>query len=299
MPKQPYSLEFQPKERRRRDQVLRFLGGFCAIVLLLGIVSTVVVLRSDLVEQLRGALFPTQPATEPPPDAWLHSGSALFLLCETDDARQDIRFCALVRADVERRQLHVFPLSPGAMTPFEAGERSLEQALRSGGPKELKTAIEALIEEAGGIDRYICCTDDGFVKIVNLLGSVTVQVAERVRYSGSSFTLTLAEGSQRLQGDMLLRYFRYLGTLKPPPAEPSGLPVNPENYAALRQGALLARVLETYIALEADAPRLEALFNSLMNILDTDVTVNDFYTRREMLLDILANGDSFVVDVRE
>ena len=283
MPRQPYNLEFQPKERRHRDQVMRFLGGFCAIVLLLGIISIIAVQRDGLLDDFIGALHPTEAPTELPLDAWLHTGSALFLLCETDDAQRDLRFCALVRADVTQRLLHVFPLSPQAMTPHEEAERSLEQALRDGGPKALKAAVEALTE--GEVDRYISSTDSGFVTAVNALGSVTVQVDERIRYRGADFTLTLAEGTQRLQGDMLLRYFRYLGTL--------------QEGAALKQGELLARVLETYIAKALDAQQMEAHFNSLMNILQTDVTVNDFYTRREMLLDILANGAKFVVDVKE
>ncbi|MDR2687821.1 MAG: LCP family protein [Oscillospiraceae bacterium] len=283
MPKQPYNLEFQPKERRRRDQVLRFLGGFCAIVLLLGIVSAIALQRDGLVDRLLGALRPTEAPTEPPEDGWTHTGSALLLLCGTDDRQQDLRFCALVRADMAQRQIHVFPLSPQAMAPHESGERTLEQALRDGGPKALKAAAEALTE--GTVDRYICSTDSGFVTAVNALGSVTVRVGGRIRYRGADFTLTLAEGTQRLQGDMLLRYFRYLGAL--------------EEGAALAQGELLARVLETYIAKPMDAKQLDALFDSLMNILHTDIARIDFVSRQELLLDILAAGGKFTIDVRE
>ena len=283
MPKQPYDLEFQPRQRRRRDQAMRFLGGFGVLVLLLGIISLVAVRRDGLLDDFIGALRPTEATTELPENAWTYSGSGLFLLCEMDNSRQALRFCALVRADVARRQVHVFPLSPGAMAPHEEGERTLEQALREGGPKALKAAVEALIEEE--IDRYIASDDNGFVTAVNLMGSVTVQVPQSIRYRGAQFTLTLAEGSQRLQGDMLLRYFRYLGTF--------------EEGATLAQGELLARVLETYLARAIDVEQMEARFNSLMNILQTDVTVNDFYTRRELLLAILANGDKFTIDVKE
>ena len=283
MPKQPYDLEFQPEQRRRRDQLLRFLGGFCAIVLLLGIVSAVALQRDGLVDQIIAALHPTEPPTEPPKDAWTHSGSATFLLCETDGAQRELRFCALVRVDVARRQAHVFPLSPKAMTPHEDGERTLEQALREGGPKAVKAAAQALTESE--IDRYISSDDAGFIKAVNALGSVTVQVDARISYKSEGFTLTLAQGSQRLQGDMLLRYFRYLGTLG--------------EGAAAAQGALLKRVLETYLSLPADQAQLETRFNGLMNTLQTDVTVNDFFTRTGMLLDLIASADKFVVDVRE
>ena len=85
---------------------------------------------------------------------------------------------------------------------------------------------------------------------------------------------------------MLLRYFRYLGTL--------------EEGGALAQGELLARVLETYLTKAMDAQQLEKRFNGLMNVpLDTDISVNDFYTRREMLLAILASGSHFTIDVKE
>jgi len=290
MPKQAYDLDFQPRQHRRRDQAMRFLGGFGVLVLLLGIISIVAVQRDGLLDDIIGALRPTEATTELPEDAWTHSGSGLFLLCGTDNARQALRFCALVRADITRRQAHVFPLSPQAMAPHEGtalgegrSELSLEQALREGGPKGLKAAVEALIEEE--IDRYIASDDNGFVSAVNLMGSVVVQVPQSIRYRGAEFTLTLAEGSQRLQGDMLLRYFRYFGTL--------------EEGGTLAQGELLARVLETYLTLPADAQLLESRLNTLMNILQTDVTVNDFYTRRELLLAILASGDKFTIDVKE
>ena len=284
MPKQPYSLEFQPKERRRRDQVLRFLGGFCAIVLLLGIVSAVALLRDDLMDQIRGALNPTEAPTEPPEDAWPHTGSALFLLCETDEAQQNLRFCALVRADVTQRQIHVFPLSPQSMAPHDGAERTLEQALRDGGPKALRAAVEALTE--GEVDRYVSSDDKSFQSAINLLGSVHVQVPELIDYRGADFQLRLGKGENTpLSGDMLLRYFRYLGTLG--------------EDAALKQGELLARVLETYLSKPRDAKQLDALFDSLMNILQTDIAHIDFVPRREMLLDILAGGDKFTIDVRE
>jgi len=294
MPRQPYNLEFQPKERRRRDQALRFLGGFCAIVLLLGIVSAIALQRDGLVDQLLGALRPTEAPTEPPEDDWPHTGSALFLLCGTDDKQQNLRFCALARVDITQRKVHIFPLPPRTMAPHggaapgEGRERSLEQALRDGGPKELKAAVEALTESA--VDRYICSGDSGFVMAMNLVlpKGVSVQVPARINYTGSDFTLTLSEGKLSLHtDDRLLRYFRYLGTL--------------EEGGTLAQGELLARVLETYLD-RGDAQQLETLFYSLMNILQadqTDITAKDFVAHKKLLVDILAHGDKFTFDVKD
>ena len=285
MRKRAYDLEFQPKERRRRDQALRFLGGFCAIVLLLGIVSAVALQRDGLVDQLLDALRPTEAATEPPEGAWLHTGSALFLLCETDTAQRSLRFCALVRVDIAGQRLFIHPLSPQATGVIDGHELTLEQALREGGPKELKAAVEGMTE--GTIDRYISSNDDGFKRAVNLMGSVTVTVEEGINYnvSRSDFSLILAKGIQPLSGDPLLRYFRYLGTLG--------------EEAALAQGVLLRRVLETYLAKPLDAAQLESRFNNLMNMIQTDISAKDFYTRQDLLLDILAQGANFTVEVKE
>ena len=284
MRKRAYDLEFKPRERRRRDQALRFLGGFCAIVLLLGIVSAVALQRDGLVDQLLDALRPTEASTEPPEGAWLHTGSALFLLCETDVAQRNLRFCALVRVDIAGQRLFIHPLSPQAVGAIEGHELTLEQALREGGPKELKAAVEGMTE--GTVDRYICSNDDGFKRAVNLMGSVTVTVEEGINYNvpRSDFSLILAKGIQPLSGDPLLRYFRYLGTLG--------------EEAALAQGVLLQRVLETYLAKPLDAGQLESRFNSLMNMIQTDISAMDFYTRQELLLAILAQGANFTVEVK-
>jgi anionic cell wall polymer biosynthesis LytR-Cps2A-Psr (LCP) family protein len=175
------------------------------------------------------------------------------------------------------------------MAPWEGGEISLEQALRGGGPKGLKSAVEALTE--GTVDRYIAGGDSGFVRAVNLLRdatkrSVTVQLDEGIDYNDrAGLSLRLAKGDNPLTGDSLLRYFRYLATLG--------------EDGVRAQGELLARVLETYLTREIGAQQLETLFNGLMNILQTDISVSDFFTRRDLLLAIPAEGGQFTVDVKE
>ncbi len=280
MAAQKYGLDFQPKERRKRDQMLRFLGGFGAILLLLGIVSAVALQRGDLIDQIIDALHPTESTTEAPKNEWAYTGKAQFLLCETDDKEQSLRFCALVEVDAAQKQIHIFPLAPDAKTPYEGSERTLEQALKAGGPKELKAAVEALSERT--VDRFISSTDTNFVKAINVMGSVTVQVKKKINYRGDP-TLILAEGSQRLQGDRLLRYFRYLGTLKD---------------GTQQQGELLKGALETYFEKEMTEDKLEDYFNSLMNLVHTDLSIKDFFPRRNMLLSMLTEENRFTVDVK-
>ena len=286
MPKE-YTLEFQPAQKRRRDLITRFFLGFGAIILLLVIASAFAAQKDGAIDRIINAYFrPTEPETEAEEGAWNYEGSALFLLCETDAAAQNLRFVFLARVNAGRRQITIFPLSPQAKAPVGAREITLEQALREGGVKALQTAAEALTETR--IDRYIASDDNGFTKTINTLGSVTVKLDERISYnSPRDFTLTLAEGTQRLQGDMLLRYFRYLGTLKEDPP--------------MRQGALLALVLETYLVPKnADSPeKLEQKFSMLVNSIQTDVSVMDLSANRDLLLALLAEPAKITIEVKE
>ena len=273
MPKRKYDLVFQPGEKRRVDFLLRFLLGFGAIFLLLLVTSIFFAQRDGLLDQIISTYFrPTQPQIEPDPDAWNYSGKVVFLLCETDAARQELRFAALVHADAAKKELLVQPLPPGAKLTLEGRETTLERALREGGVKRLEAAAEALTGAA--VDRYISGDDDGFVRAVNIMGSVAVKLEEGIRYRSPAFGITLAQGTQRLQGDMLLRYFRYLGTL---------------DEGDRAQGELLRILLESYLTPQ-NAEALEQRFGSLVSLLDTDISITDFYARRELLQALLTGG---------
>ena len=279
MPKTKYDLEFQPEEKRRTDFLLRFLLGFAAIFLLLLVLSVYFAQRDGLLDQIIGTYFrPTQPETEPDENAWNYRGKAVFLLCGTDAARQELRFAALVHADAAKKELRVQPLTPGEKVALEGQETTLEQALREGGVKRLVAAAGALAGTA--VDRYISGDDDGFAKAVNIMGSVAVKLEEGIRYRSPDFGITLAEGTQRLQGDMLLRYFRYLGTL---------------DEGAQAQGELLRTLLESYLTPQ-NAETLEQRFGSLVSLLDTDISITDFYAQRELLQALLTGGMSIIVE---
>jgi len=273
-----YGLEFQPQAKRRAWILLRFLLGFGAIFLLLLVTSVYFAQRDGLLDQIISDYFhPTQPETEPGPDVWGYSGKAVFLLCATDPDHRQLRFAALVEADAAKKQLRIRPLSSKAKTALGGQETTLDKALREGGVKQLEAAAEALAGTA--VDRYVSGDDDGFVKAVNTMGSVTVQVEKRIRYRSAAFGITLAQGAQRLQGDMLLRYFRYLGTLG--------------EEAPRAQGALLKTVLESFLTPQnaEDPAWLEQRFSTLANLLDTDISITDFYAQRELLQALLAGGE--------
>ena len=272
MPK--YDLDFQPAQRRRRDQVVRFLLGFGAVLLLLTVASAIALQQDGFLDNILDNNTTTQPEDYTEEPVWAHTGSATFLLSAHDNARQNLHFAILVQVELETREIRITPLNPR--------ETTLVQGLRDGDLRGLQNAAEALTETR--IDRYIATADSAFIRAINDMGSVTVQVEEGIRFRSPAFSLTLAQGTQRVQGDMLLRYFRYLGLNE------STLP---------QQGELLKTVLETYLVprnAETTA-MLEQRFHALGNVLTTDISVADFFANRDMLMDLLAESEQIVIKV--
>ena len=273
MPK--YDLDFQPAQRRRRDHAVRFLLGFGAVLLLLVVASAIALQQDGFLDNILDRSATTEPEDDTEERVWDHTGAAAFLLCAHDNALQNLHFVMLVQVELEGREIAITPLNPR--------EPGLVQGLREGGPRGLQNAAEALTELR--IDRHIAAADSAFVRAINDMGSVTVQVEEGIRFRSPAFSLTLAQGTQRVQGDMLLRYFRYLG-------------LHEDTLA--RQGELLKTVLETYLVPRnaATPEMLETRFHALGNVLTTDISVADFFANRELLMDLLAESEQIVIEVR-
>ena len=287
MQKDRYDLEFQPASKRRMVVVWRFIAGICAIALLLAVVSVILLQKDGLISEIKEAYFGvTEPEEIEGPAPWEYEGSAVFLLSATDNEKQALRFVFLVRADMTKREIHIHPLAPDTLVPDGESEISLNQAQKAGGAKRLKEVVEALTESP--VDRYITTTDDGFMRVVNAMGDLSVKVEERIDYRTEDFGVTLAQGTYPLDGDRFLRYVRYLGTL------PNGLEA---------QGDALVLLLQTYLVpSNAGSPaQLEKQFTKLVDILETDVYAMEFQAQQLLLQALLQESDQiqFAVHVRE
>jgi len=266
--KQP-NIEFNPDQRRKRDVFTRFALGFGVVLFALAVLSAVVLQRSDFFDDLFNRELTTIEAHDP--DAWAHTGETTLLIAVHDNAAQHLRFVFLLQADITQRRFVVEPVT--------AGEGLLDAALRTGGVRGLQQAVDILTDTPSA--RYIAGRDADFIRFINAMGVVPVQVPQHIDHRGD-FTLTLAEGSQRLQGDMLLRYLRYLGTHSPQ-----------------AQAELFAHILRTHMV-----PRhaqshavLETRFGHLTGNLTTDISHPDFFARRDMLMALLAEPEELTIEV--
>lgn len=268
--KKQANIEFNPEQRRRRDFFTRFALGFGVLLFVLVVLSAVALQRGDFFDDLFNRELTTMEAVDP--DAWAHTGDATLLIAVHDNSAQHLRMVFLLHANIAQRRFVVEPIT--------AGDGLLDAALRTGGVRSLQQTVDTLTGTPSA--RYIAARDADFIRWINAMGVVPVQVDERIDHRGE-FTLTLAEGSQRLQGDMLLRYFRYLGTHSPQ-----------------AQAQLFAHVLQTYMVprhAQSNAV-LENRFGSLTGNLTTDISHPDFFARRDMLMALLAEPDELTIVVQ-
>ena len=96
------------------------------------------------------------------------------------------------------------PRDTYAEVPARGGKDKINSAYAAGGPEAALEAVSLLLSRE--IKYYLATDLQGFVKIVDTLGGVTVEVDE-----AASEGLGIPPGTHRLQGEEALRFVRYRG----------------------------------------------------------------------------------------
>jgi anionic cell wall polymer biosynthesis LytR-Cps2A-Psr (LCP) family protein len=282
--KENYDLEFRPEEKQKTHKVVRFLLSFFLMVVALGLLSYAALRKNGIdavITGQRGITQNSETTTQENTTTWGYNGAATLLLCALNEKGDALRYLCLVEADAAQKNAVLSPIAPHNPVILAGEEITPQAAYQSGGYKLLKAAAGA----AAGveIDRYISATDEEFIRVVNMFGAVTVDVPARVQHRSAAFSLTLGPGQQRLQGDLLLRYIRYLLLDADTGAE------------AVTEVAM--RICRTAF-LTQSPDGLQDTFDALVNILRTDVSARDFYDCLP-LLKALAQENSLTFAVKE
>ena len=189
----------------------------------------------------------------------------LLLLCAAQD-KTEIRFLAVVQINFDENSYSVCAFSPRESA--NTGDRfgSFLEHYQAGGVKQLIRAVEKI--SGIHIDRFIASDDNSFKRAINSMGPVVFSFPEQVNYRGADFAIVLIQGEQKMRGDDLLKYLRYCGALGD-----EGLDM---------QATALGELFVQYIN-EKNLGRRDNLYNTLINTLQSDISVMDFKKAKPML----------------
>ncbi|MGG1249728.1 LCP family protein [Brevibacillus agri] len=156
-------------------------------------------------------------ATLPPPRDLLTGSEPLkpfvVMLLGVDSrdgekARSDTLMLAAVHPAKQSAYLISIPRDSYMELPGK-GYDKVNHAMAFGGPKLVKETLETFLDIK--IDRYVSVDFEGFRKIVDELGGVSIDVKKRMKYSDPSDDtyIDLMPGLQVLSGEQALDYARY------------------------------------------------------------------------------------------
>lgn len=273
-------LKFQTRKSAEFDKKKRFLIFFCSFLLILGAVSAFVLLQAynfDLSNLFDGRKEETETTASTTAEALaaIPQGNANFLVCCADD--DDIRFIAVINADLHKKGLSVCALSPDLKATVEGKDLTLIEHFKKGKGKQLQKAVEA----AGNISisRYAISSDSGFVSAINYAGKIELNVAKAIHSVARGFKLDLSAGKQDFNGDNLLKYIRYYGL--------------PGSESLDMQAEIICSMLDRYINGE-NVKNGDELFSSLINEMsDKSISAHDYYNNKTAIALLAASINKF------
>ncbi|MGI5927620.1 MAG: LCP family protein [Syntrophomonadaceae bacterium] len=123
---------------------------------------------------------------------------------ENEPGRSDTMMVAFLNSRDKKVNLLSIPRDTYTEVPARGGKDKINSAYAAGGPEAALEAVSLLLSRE--IKYYLATDLQGFVKIVDTLGGVTVEVDE-----AASEGLGIPPGTHRLQGEEALRFVRYRG----------------------------------------------------------------------------------------
>lgn len=273
-------LRFETREKENQKKRLYFAAGFLVFLVVFGSIAAVMMYR--MYQENGGSFFGPVESTQPPeasdeaesveyilPEA---SGKENFLIACTPDDYSYVEFLVLVCVDMEQITAHVCPLSPSDTAEVQGMSRTLSEHYLYAGGRQLQQAVASL----GGIpvDRYAIVTYSGFKKVFGLFGkSVEVNLPQAVEYKTDTYSISLPAGTQSVNADTALKLMRA-----------------PVSNASENRAIVMCAMFDTFLT-EKNIVQGSELFTQVMDLIDTDITANDYAAWTNALTVLARSGD--------
>lgn len=267
--KKKHSLHFETSKTREAKKTSAFLAAFISFVVIFGGLSIMLLILNSGgdVDKMIGIdkVKPTEETTVANDSQMILpevSGSANFLFVIEDNNK--LQMCAVVHADMDNLKLTVRILEP----------KDFQESYKTGGIQGLKSAVE----RAGvKIDRYALTTERGLRNILKATGnSVKINVPQKINVNTDELTLRLKAGEQDMTSALLYKYL-----ICPAPNRAAQLKA---------QGDVLCAALDQLIN-EENLTQGEKLFGTVVNELNTDISVLDYIQNQSCLEVLVRSGE--------
>lgn len=195
-------------------------------------------------------------------------GEATFLTAITANREEKVYAFVIIRADLGKQSFRTCALPPQTLVQGNLKEETMEEMLWGSG----MSAVCEAVEKTYGIpiDRYVRATQGGFEKLVDQLGGVYFHVEKDLVYNTDALSMHVQGGSQTLTGAAALHVMRY-------PEWEQG-----KMYQYQIQSQVIAALLDQNIN-EKNAEKGDALFNNLINLVQSDISIADYRANAEEL----------------
>lgn len=119
-----------------------------------------------------------------------------------------------VSADMQTKRMVFLSIPRDTLVNIPGhGRERINAAMAYGGPELAVDVVSRLIDQQ--IDYYVVTNYEGFVKLVDALGGITIYVDKNMHHydpeRGGRFSIDLHKGLQQLDGEKALMYVRYRG----------------------------------------------------------------------------------------
>lgn len=246
---------------QKQDIILKSVTA--ALVCLALVVSLVFAIQADL--SLDKFLRPEKATQqEQEVDFGEMTDKSTFLIIGSSDKTKAARFFSLIQVDLETSEISIAALP----TSLAMGASTIKDTFASDGAA---VVCEQLVAEYGVYpDKYIVLTDSGYKKVVQKLGKTSFTFASDIKYSSDgedSFSVRIKAGEQELDGASMMALMRYCNE-------------HAKDYR-LQNEVMAAAVNQTIN--QDNVKKGDKLFTSVINYIETDITVSDFNDKKRSL----------------
>ena len=248
----------------RAYKVKYFALSFCSSFLLLAAMFYFMMSGADRMREGAGAA-PVQAAQAAEVYRPEESDALTLLVFGTERADSVAETFVLLRFDPVRGHVSVAVFPPQTLLAYDGREETLSDAYRFGGAAYTRQALSSHLNIP--IDRFARISISGFITAAAAVGTVAFDLAEPVTLTDGEMTVTLNAGPHLLDGRQVAALIRHPGY--------EGGELQRAQMTAQLVGAIIDQRIDI-----VNSTLLDRVFETVINLLDTDITYTDYLSRQ-------------------